>query len=57
MRVRSLKDILPSTAKPDMLEYSQVLMQDGGELRDNLLECLGPKDWEEFQTGFIDVSR
>ena len=52
-----LKDILSSTAKPDMLEYSQVLMQDGGELRDNLLECLGPKDWEEFQTGFIDVSR
>jgi len=52
-----LKDFLSSTLKPDLLGTSQVIMQDGGELRDNLLECLGPEDWEKFQTGFIDVSK
>lgn len=30
------------------------LMQDGGEIVDNLLENMGPDVWEEFQLGFID---
>jgi glycine cleavage system H lipoate-binding protein/ABC-type phosphate transport system substrate-binding protein len=37
------------------LEYS--ILQDGGELRDNLLADLGPEVWEEFQRKFIDTSR
>ncbi len=37
------------------LEYS--VLQDGGELRDNLLAELGPEVWEEFQRKFIDKSR
>jgi glycine cleavage system H lipoate-binding protein/ABC-type phosphate transport system substrate-binding protein len=30
------------------------LMQDGGELRDGVLEDLGPEVWEEFQAAFIN---
>ena len=52
-----LKDFLISTMKPDMLDASQIILPDGGELRDNLLESLGPEEWEEFQTGYIDTSR
>jgi glycine cleavage system H lipoate-binding protein/ABC-type phosphate transport system substrate-binding protein len=37
------------------LEYA--VLQDGGELRDNLLSDLGPEVWEEFQKRFIDPSR
>jgi hypothetical protein len=33
------------------------VLQDGGELTDNLLEKLGPEVWEDFQVNFIDKSR
>lgn len=32
------------------------VLQDGGELKDCILENLGPEVWEEFQMNFIDVS-
>jgi len=32
-------------------------MQDGGELKEGLLELFGPEVWEEFQTGFINKSK
>lgn len=52
-----LKNFLLSTLQPDLLNTSRIVLQDGGELRDNLLENLGPVEWEEFQEGFIDVSK
>ena len=30
------------------------IMQDGGELRDGVLEDFGPEVWEEFQAAFIN---
>ncbi len=33
------------------------ILQDGGELRDNILADQGPEVWEEFQRKFIDLSR
>ncbi len=30
------------------------VMQDGGEIRDGVLEDLGPELWEEFQSRFIN---
>jgi glycine cleavage system H lipoate-binding protein/ABC-type phosphate transport system substrate-binding protein len=52
-----LRNFFENTLKEhhDNLEYS--LLQDGGELRDNLLAELGPEVWEEFQRKFIDKSR
>ncbi len=37
--------------------YNHVVLQDGGELKDNVLADLGPEVWEEFQTKFIDPSK
>ena len=52
-----LRNFFEKTLKEhhDNLEYS--LLQDGGELRDNLLAESGPEVWEEFQRKFIDTSR
>ena len=50
-----LKDFLAETLMPGTVGYAHVL-QDGGELKESVLENLGPKVWEDFQTNFIDVS-
>ncbi len=52
---RRLKEFLMDSIRPGAVEYAQVL-QDGGELKDRILEDLGPEAWEDFQTNFIDVS-
>lgn len=52
-----LKDFLVNTLGPDSESYSQVIMQDGGEINDGALSELGPEGWEDFQTNFIDPSR
>lgn len=51
-----LKDFLAASLKPNTTGYAHVL-QDGGELKDGILEDLGPEVWEEFQTKFIDTSK
>lgn len=50
-----LKEFLNTSAVKADRSYIQVL-QDGGELKDGILENLSPEIWEEFQTNFIDVS-
>ncbi len=50
-----LKEFLMESIRPDAVEYARVL-QDGGELKDSILEDLGPEAWEDFQTNFIDIS-
>jgi glycine cleavage system H lipoate-binding protein len=52
-----LRDFLASFVKPGTLEYSHVILQDGGELKDNLLSELGPEAWDDFQTNFLDNSK
>ncbi len=52
-----LKDFLATTLGGNELKLSQVVLQDGGEIRESLLEDFGPEVWEDFQTGFIDKSR
>ncbi len=49
-----LKDFIAVVVKLDDLNYSQVVLQDGGEIRDKLMENFGPDVWEEFQRGYID---
>jgi glycine cleavage system H lipoate-binding protein/ABC-type phosphate transport system substrate-binding protein len=52
-----LKDFIAHSANSDKLSYAHVVLQDGGELIDNVLADLGPEVWEDFQTKFIDTSR
>ncbi len=52
-----LRDFLAHAIKPDVPEYAYVILQDGGEITDHLLENLGPEVWEEFQTNFIEATK
>lgn len=52
-----LKDFLSVTIKPNTIEYSYSVLQDGGELQDGILAKFGPEIWEDFQTRFIDTSQ
>ena len=52
-----LKDFLTSGIKSLGIVEPTPILQDGGELRDGILESFGPEVWEEFQTGFINLSR
>jgi glycine cleavage system H lipoate-binding protein/ABC-type phosphate transport system substrate-binding protein len=51
-----LKDFFAVSIKVNTLEYSQVVFQDGGDIKDNILVDFGPEVWEDFQTKFIDTS-
>jgi glycine cleavage system H lipoate-binding protein/ABC-type phosphate transport system substrate-binding protein len=52
-----LKDFMANSANSNQLVYQHVVLQDGGELKDNILADLGPEVWEDFQTQFIDTSK
>lgn len=52
-----LKDFIAESVRTDKLVYQHVILQDGGELTDNVLADLGPEVWEDFQTSFLDTSR
>lgn len=52
-----LKDFLSSGLKPLEKEGEEPVLQDGGAVRDGVMECYGPEAWEEFQSGFINLSR
>lgn len=49
-----LKDFIAGAVRVNDLKYSQVVLQDGGEIKDRVMENFGPAVWEEFQRGFID---
>ena len=42
------------TLKTEDAAFEPVL-QDGGEVNENILMVLGPEIWEDFQTNFLDV--
>jgi len=52
-----LKDFLATSMQSHKMDYAQVVLQDGGELRNNLLEEFGPEVWEDFQSQFIDANK
>lgn len=52
-----LKDFLANTANNNQLVYQHIVLQDGGELKDEVLADMEPEIWEEFQTRFLDVSK
>ena len=52
-----LKDFLAMSANTNAAVYEHIVLQDGGELKNNVLADLDPKVWEDFQTKFIDTSK
>jgi glycine cleavage system H lipoate-binding protein len=52
-----LKDFMAASASSSTVVYNHIVLQDGGELTDNVLADMGPEVWEDFQTQFIDVSK
>ena len=52
-----LRNFFEGLLKTQHAAFEYPVLQDGGELRDNLLADLGPEVWEEFQKRFIDPSR
>ncbi len=49
-----LKDFLSGSLKVNRMEYEAIVLQDGGMLKDGVLEDFGPEVWEDFQTNFLD---
>ena len=51
-----LKDFVAKAISGNDPTFSAVVLQDGGELVDNVLNKLGPNVWEDFQNQFLDRS-
>ena len=52
-----LRNFFEGSLKAHHTDLEHAVLQDGGELKDNLLSDMGPEVWEEFQVRFIDASR
>ncbi len=51
-----LKDFLAGSTNGKSEEYTRLVFQDGGVLKDHVLHDFGPEIWEDFQKNFIDTS-
>lgn len=49
-----LKDFIALFVQANSEGEPQLVLQDGGEIKDNVLADFGPEIWEEFQMKFID---
>jgi len=49
-----LKDFLAFLQKAHQPQYAHVVLQDGGEIREGVLQDLGPEAWEDFQQRFME---
>jgi glycine cleavage system H lipoate-binding protein len=52
-----LKDFMAVVVNANHVRLNQPVLQDGGELTDNVLANQDPEVWEEFQYQFIDTSK
>lgn len=52
-----LKEFLFSSIQNKNNELTPAILQDGGELKENVLAHYGPETWEDFQTNFINNSK
>lgn len=50
------KDFLAESVKKHSPVPSMLVLQDGGELRDNILAGMPNEVWEDFQKSFLDIS-
>jgi glycine cleavage system H lipoate-binding protein/ABC-type phosphate transport system substrate-binding protein len=52
-----LRNFFTVSIRSQKTTFNFAVLQDGGELKDNVLADLDPQVWEDFQTRFIDTSR
>lgn len=52
-----LKDFLAHAANANSMVFDHLILQDGGEITDQILGDLAPEIWDDFQTKFIDSTR
>jgi len=52
-----LRDVLAFAERKYDLSVQPILLQEGGEIEDKVLESLAPEIWEEFQSEFIDAAK
>lgn len=52
-----IRDFLAMMPGVNDVRYAHVVLQDGGEFKEGLLEEFGPEIWEEFQNSFLDVPK
>jgi glycine cleavage system H lipoate-binding protein len=57
MEFLHLKDFLAVALRANYGENAQVVLQDGGEIKDGVLKELSPEVWEDFQTHFLENSK
>jgi len=50
-----LRDVLAFAERKYDLTAQPIILQEGGEIVDQVLESLSPEIWEEFQSEFIDA--
>lgn len=50
-----LKDFLAHLNPSNDLQMAGVVLQDGGNVKEHVLDEFGPEVWEEFQVRFLDV--
>lgn len=50
-----LRDVLAFAERKYDLNVQPILLQEGGEITDHVLEDMSPEIWEEFQSEFIDA--
>ena len=49
-----IRDFLATATGSGNVRMAPVVLQDGGELKEGLLEEFGPEVWEEFQIRFMN---
>ncbi len=52
-----LKAFFTSVLNLENSANPELVLQDGGEIRDGVLESFGPELWQEFQEGFINTAK
>lgn len=50
-----VKDFMAATLNPGSIQYSHIVMQDGGLLKEGALADCSPEVWEDFQSDFLDI--
>ncbi|MCF8368624.1 MAG: hypothetical protein K9G76_06245 [Bacteroidales bacterium] len=51
-----LKDFIAASGNINSLAQKPLILQDGGEIKDNILKDFRPEVWEDFQKHFLDTS-
>ena len=57
MEFARLKDFIAGSVIANRVDFSTIILQDGGEIKDGVLADLGPMEWEDFQIQFMDRSK